>query len=129
VWAAQEYLNWGSFKVYPQNPAIYKVIEAARKGGREMEGDINIGKNLPELFADAGLAVEAIEPMSKIGRGGDQVWFWPGTFYDIYTLKLIELGLLTDTDRNEFLEAWAHVQNSSHGYVVCPNMVSVIGRK
>ncbi len=128
-WAAQEYLNWGTFKVYPEHPAIIKVIEAARTGWREMEGDINIGRNLPELFRDAGLKIEAIEPLSKIGRGGDQVWFWPGTFYDIYTLKLIELGLLTNSEREEFLKAWAEVENSDHGYVVCPSMVSVLGRK
>lgn len=129
VWAAQEYLNWGTFKVYPENQIITKVIEAARKGWREMEGNIDIGSLLPELFENSGLKVESIEPMIKIGRGGDQVWHWPGTFYDIYTFRLIELGLLSNKDREEFLQAWSEVEKSNHGYVVCPSMVSILGRK
>ncbi len=128
-WIAQEYLNWGTFKVYPENEHIHTVIEAARRGWREMEGDINIGRLLPELFQAEGMEIKEIYPMSKLGRSKSETWYWPGTFYEIYTYRLIELGLLTEQQRSDYLTAWEETENNPAGYVVCPSMVTVIGER
>lgn len=129
VFGAQEYVFWGSFSVYPERPEVRKVIEACRESWRVMDGEIDMGPRLVEKFDRAGLEVVHMAPLAKFGRPGQMPWQWPSTFFEIYTLRLIEIGLLTEQDRQEFLEVWEQLEKDPNAFVVTPMMMELVGRK
>lgn len=129
LFGAQEYVHWGSFSVYPEKPEVRKVIEACRTSWKLMDGQIDMGPRLIEKFDNAGLEVVHMAPLAKFGKPGQMPWQWPSTFFKIYTLRLIEIGLLTEQDRTEFLEVWGKLENDSNAFVVTPMMMEVVGRK
>jgi ubiquinone/menaquinone biosynthesis C-methylase UbiE len=127
--AVQEYLDWSTFCLYPKRQEVARVIEAALQGWTEMEGDINIGARLPRMFTEAGLVVEHIAPLSKIGRPCDLHWEWPSTFWKIYTLKLRDMGYLSNKEVEDFLQAWNEAEKDPSAFIFTPQMVEIIGRK
>jgi len=129
LFGAQEYGHWGSFSVYPERPEIRKVIEACRESWRIMDGQIDMGPRLVEKFDKAGLEVVHMKPLAKFGRPGQMPWQWPSTFFRIYTLRLIEIGLLNAQDRQEFLEVWGQLEKDPQAFVVTPMMMEVVGKK
>jgi ubiquinone/menaquinone biosynthesis C-methylase UbiE len=129
LFGAQEYAHWGSFSVYPEKPEVRKVIEACRESWRVMDGQIDMGPRLIEKFNNAGLEVVHMKPLAKFGKPGQMPWQWPSTFFKIYTLRLIEIGLLTEQDRTEFLEVWAKLESDANAFVITPMMMEVVGRK
>ena len=47
----------------------------------------------------------------------------------IYTLKLIEYGLLTFSERQDFLSVWERLEMDENAFLSGPLMMEVVGRK
>lgn len=129
VFLSQEYLMWGTFRIVPERPEVRRIIEACRESWRIMDSEIDIGPALPGLFRKSGLEVVHTAPLSKLSTPGRMVWQWPSTFLKIYSLKLIDMGLLSHAERNAFLEVWPHVERDPDAMVITPLMMEVAGRK
>lgn len=127
--AAQEYAYWGSFTVHPEKPEVRAVIEACREGWRIMDGHIDMGPRLVQIFEDAGLKVTHTRALPKMGYSGDLVWNWPGTFLKIYSEKLIEMGLLSREQREAFLSVWDELERDPNAFVITPLMMEIVGVK
>lgn len=129
VFLSQEYLRWGTFRIVPERPEVLRIIEACRESWRIMDGEIDIAPALPALFRKNGLAVVHTAPILKISKPGQMVWQWPSSFLRIYSLKLIDMGLLTHTERDAFLKVWPEVETDPDSMLIAPLMMEVVGRK
>ena len=103
----QEYLDWSTLAVYPRKQEVDVVIAACRESWAQMESEINIGPLIPEMLASNNFEIVHQAPLPKMGNAQSLVWQWPGTFLKIYSLKLIEYGLLTLDQREAFLPVYS----------------------
>jgi ubiquinone/menaquinone biosynthesis C-methylase UbiE len=129
VFLVQEYVQWGTFRIIPERPAIRAVIEACRESWRIMESEIDIAPQLPEMFHKSGLQIEHKAVIEKVANPKEMVWQWPGTFLHIYSKKLIEMGLLTPEVRQAFISAWPEMEANPSAMIITPLMMEFIARK
>ena len=94
VFLSHEYLHWGTFRVIPERSEVRRVIEACRESWQIMDSEIDVAPQLPMLFRKNGLNVIHTAAISKLSRPGQMVWQWPSSFLKIYSLKLVDMGLL-----------------------------------
>ena len=125
----QEYLNWGTLAIYPQTKEVNTVIAACRESWVQMDSEINIGPLLPELLADYNFEIIHQQILPKMGNSSSLVWQWPGTFLKIYSLKLVEYGLLTAKQREDFLPVWSELEKNPNAFICGPLMMEVVGKK
>jgi len=129
VFLVQEYAQWGTFRIIPEIPAIRTVIEACRESWRLMPSEIDIAPKLPEMFSKNELHIEHKMMLEKVSSPGQLVWQWPGTFLHIYSEKLIEMGLLTDSEFSEFKNTWPSLEAEPSAMIITPLMMEFIARK
>ncbi len=127
VFIAQEYYDWSMFQTTPALPALKKGIAAALQSFMDMDGNINIGRHLPELFAKAGLEVIRIRPMAKLATPDDLTWQWPKSFLNIYLPKLTQY--LSPDEVEAALEDLDELEYLNNATILCPQMVEVVAVK
>lgn len=125
----QEYYDWSVFQIEPNLPNLTKGVNQAFQTLADMEGEINIGKKLPALFANAGLEVIAFRPMTKCMLSTDFDWQWPRTFFSNYLPKLIDMKYLTEQEVKLALEELDELSRINGASILCPQMVEVIAVK
>lgn len=125
----QEYLDWATLAVYPRKPEVDRVIGACRESWANMGSEVNMGPYLPEMLVSAGCRIEHLKALPKMGNSSSSIWQWPGTFLKIYSLKLIEYGLLTQSEREDFLAVWEKLERNPDAFLVGPLMMEIIARR
>ncbi len=125
----QEYLDWSTLAIYPRTAEVDTLIAACRESWVQMDSEINVGPLLPEVLAKANFEIVHQKPLPKMGNTTSLVWQWPGTFLKIYSLKLIEYGLYTHAQREEFLVTWDKLETNPNAFISGPLMMEVVGRK
>jgi ubiquinone/menaquinone biosynthesis C-methylase UbiE len=129
VFLSQEYLDWGTFRVVPERSEVLRVIDACRESWRVMDSEIDIAAQLPTLFRKNGFDVVHTAAISKLSRPGRMVWQWPASFLKIYSLKLVDMGLLRFEERDAFLKVWPEVEFNEDSMLIAPLMMEIIARK
>ena len=129
AFVVQEYYDWSTLQTEPSLPNLDKCIAAALRSFKEQEGQIDIGRNIPEHFYNVGLEVMHIRPLSKMGIPESLTWQWPKSFFHIYFPKLTEMGLLNQKVCEAGLEEMRELENLPEATILCPQMVEVIGVK
>ncbi len=94
-----------------------------------MPSEIDIAPKLPEMFSKNELQIEHKRMLEKVSSPGQLVWQWPGTFLHIYSEKLIEKGLLTDSEFSEFKNTWSSLKEDSSAMIITLLMIEFIARK
>jgi len=129
AFVAHEYFDWSTHQTYPRYEGLAKAIEIAFKSMQEGDGDMNIGRELPGIFYDAGLEVISTRPMAKLGGPDDLAWQWPKSFYEIYFPKLVEAGLLTEDQLNTALDEMDELEMHEGALIFGPMMLEVVAIK
>ncbi len=129
VFVAHEYHDWSTFRVSPARPALDEAIAAAYESFAAAEGDINVGRRMPSLFAEAGLEVVAHRSMSRLALPGTLSWYWPDSFLENYLPRLVEAGKLDEATRVQAMADWRELGGLPETVALCPTMVEVIGLK
>jgi SAM-dependent methyltransferase len=129
VFLSQEYLHWGTFRVIPERPEVRRVIEACRESWHVMDSEIDIAPRLPMLFRKNGLDVIHTAAISKLSRPGQMVWQWPCEFLKIYSMKLVDMGLLRADERDAFFKVWPEVESDEDSMLIAPLMMEIVARR
>ena len=66
VVVTHEYFDWGTLQTEPHKPALAKGIAVALQSLRDQNGTIDIGRNLPVYFEEAGFEILSTRPMTKM---------------------------------------------------------------
>ena len=129
VFAAHEYYDWSTLQTEPRLPGLATGIAGALKSFREQDGDIDVGRHLPDMFFKAGLEVISTRPMTKLATAGELVWEWPRSFFKIYFPKLVEPGFITQAEVEAALDDLEELEFINGATILCPQMVEVIAVK
>ena len=126
---SHEYFDWNTLQVSAPATNWKRGRDAALRSFLEGNGDINIGRHLPQLFTEAGLVVRSVRPMVKIARPSDFTWQWPESFFEIYMPKLAEAGLLTEQEAEDAVLEFKSLKNHPGATLMSPSMIEVIAEK
>ncbi len=129
AFAIQDYSNYRAFDIYPDSAVFNKVYEAVWESWKIHGSYADIGRRLPEMMSSCGLEVTHIEPIIRIARPGSALWKWPETFFISYMPTLVEMGLITEEDREEFIFDWRKRSQNPNAVFTTPVNVEVIGIK
>lgn len=122
----QDYFNYEAMCTAPRMPAFARAVHATGQSWRARGGDPDIMGRLPAMLESAGFAVEHIGVNQRIARPGDPMWHWPQTFWTNFLPVLIGLGLLTESDRREWMEQWNELSHTPGAFVLLPPVFDVI---
>ncbi len=130
VVAIQDYFNYRfSLALAPRCKILEQVVEATDKSWRLQGGDPDIAGRLPALLQSAGLRVREVRPISRSARPGSALWEWPGTFFAIFVPKLVEMGLLTPSQHDEWSREWAARSADPASFFITPLVCDIIAEK
>lgn len=126
---AHEYFDWSTFQTEPRKPALAKAIAAALKTFKDQPGEIDIGRELPGMFARSGFDVVGTRPISKMARPDEFTWSWPRVFIQTYVAGLVSEGLLSSQTMDEALRELAELESDPRSMILAPTVIEVIARK
>jgi ubiquinone/menaquinone biosynthesis C-methylase UbiE len=129
VIVTQEYFDWSTLQTEPHMPALAKGIAAALQSLRDQNGIIDIGRNLPIYFENAGFEIMSTRPMTKMATPKKFTWQWPKSFFNIYFPKLVEAGYLTSQEVTAALSEFDELETRPGATIFTPTMREVIARK
>ncbi len=127
--AIQDYYNCGTLDLYPESESFKKVYTAVWESWHIRGGNPEIGRRLPEMLAANRIEVTHINPIIRIARPGAALWKWPESFFNSYMPTLVEMGLITEEDRQSFLQDWQERSVNPKAFFTTPLNIEIIGRK
>jgi len=125
----QEYYNWHSLKIHPQNPKFDLIRQGAFESWKEIDGTINIGQTLPNILNNNGFEILSLHPLSRIGKPGEMVWEWIIGFLQIYSEILIDMKLLDKSDLEKFKNELPKIEAQNDAFLFAPQMIEIIAEK
>ncbi len=129
VLAVQEYANYATQTLAPENQAFQRVVTAIITSWRQRGGDPDIGLRLPAMMMKQGLQLESIQPLHRIARAGSPLWMWPTAFLRSFVPTLVASGFLSEADRQAFEEEWSACSNDATAFYWAPPVMEIIARK
>ncbi|TWT43680.1 Ubiquinone/menaquinone biosynthesis C-methyltransferase UbiE [Phycisphaerae bacterium RAS1] len=127
--AVQDYFNYESLCVAPRSPAFERVVAAVGESWRKHGGDPDLAGRLPAMMERCGLELREIRPILRVARPGSALWQWPTTFFSNYVPALVEMGLLTRDEQNDFEREWAERTQNPSAFFVTPPVFDIVGVK
>ena len=124
-----EYYDWSTHQTEPPLEGLKKAISAALKSFKDTEGEIDIGRELPQICDELGMEVISVRLMTKLGRPDDLVWQWPKSFYKSYFPRLMDMGYLNSAEVDEAFSDLAQLETLAGATLFGPTMVEVIVEK
>lgn len=125
----QEYYDWSTHQTVPYKEGIAKAISACAKSFKEQEGEIDIGRELPNILEELGMKVTNLRLMSKLAQPDNLIWQWPKSFYYSYFPRLVESGYLTNSDMKHALKDFENLSLNKNSTLFCPILIEVIAEK
>jgi len=122
-----EYYDWSTFQTEPELPGVNKGIKSIYKRFADSDFEIDIGRYLPRLYADAGLEVISVRPMAKIGLPGDLVWQWPKSFLELFLTK--QTGFMSQSEIDIAILELHELEALPGASILCPTMTEVVAVK
>ncbi len=122
-----EYFDWSTFQTEPPLKAINHGIKSIYNRFKSSDFEIDIGRSLPKLYAEAGLEVISVRPMAKIGLPGDMVWQWPKSFLELFLPKQKEV--LTQEEIENAMNELYQLESTVGASILCPTMTEVVAVK
>jgi SAM-dependent methyltransferase len=127
--AVMDYWNYLAIHAQPATPLFDRVFRAVYDSFAAAGGSLDVGGRLPAAFASAGLRLERIELISRLGRPGDPIWRWVSDFQRIYLPTLVDGGYLSAAELAEYRAWWEEREADGSAFFHAPPVLGVIGRK
>jgi ubiquinone/menaquinone biosynthesis C-methylase UbiE len=124
-----EYYDWSTLQTQPRKPNLARGIAAALKSFEDSEGEIDIGRELPEVLLGLDMKVHEVRLMPKLALPGTFTWQWPKTFYYSYFPRLVEAGYLSDSNMKQAYKDLEELEQTPGSSICCPLMTEVIASK
>lgn len=125
----QEYLDWAAMSLVPRSARFERVVAACMASWREAGGTIDLAAELPRLAPRAGLVLESLRPVARLGPVGSLEWGWLGRFFVDYLPKVVARGLLDEAERVAFLQEWNERTAEGASLVLTPTMADAVLRR
>jgi hypothetical protein len=81
------------------------------------------------MMAEHGFRVESVLPLQRIARSSDPLWQWPTTFFANFIPRLVEQGLVPESDWRAMERDWNERSRDPNAFFWTPSMVEIIARR
>jgi len=129
AFVVQDYFNYEAAVIAPRDEIFDHVFRVVGQSFRMRQGDPNVGSHVPLMMERCGLEVREINSLSRIARPGTALWKWPETFFQNYLPVLVEMELISQSERARFEKLWAERSEDAGAFFCTPPMIEVIGVK
>lgn len=124
-----DYLNYLATGIFPGSDVLNSLFAGYMKTVNDHYGTYNIGGVLPAMLAELGFEIEALEPIVRIARPGENVWKWVELFNELSVPALVANGTWTEEHRAQFDEEWAAAKAKAGTFFLSPPMIGIVARK
>jgi ubiquinone/menaquinone biosynthesis C-methylase UbiE len=125
----QDYFNYEAAVIAPKDEIFDHVFRVVGKSFRIRKGNPEVGSYVPAMMEGCGLEVREINPLIRIARPGTALWQWPETFFQNYLSVLVEMELLSESEKETFERKWDERSGDPGAFFCTPPMIEVIGFK
>ncbi|MBT8327319.1 MAG: methyltransferase domain-containing protein [Bacteroidia bacterium] len=125
----QEYFDWSTHQTQPSTPALSKAIAACLQSFKEQEGDIDVGREVPQMLESMGMKILSTRIMAKLANPKELTWQWPKSFYHVYFPRLVEMNYLTQQESEQALKDMEQLGNQPSSQLYCPSLIEIIAEK
>lgn len=129
VLAIQDYFNYESCTLAPRSLAFTRVVGAVAESWRQHGGDPDLVARLPAILSEHGFELREVRPILRVARPGTALWEWPTIFFRNYNPTLMNMGLLTQSEVNDFQAEWTRLTSDSNSFFCTPPVFDVIAAK
>lgn len=124
-----EYLDYGTFSILPDNPAVEDFKRLVVDDWRASGGEPDIGRALPALLPAAGFRIRSMQPLVEAVRKDDLVWQWPATWGRNYPRFLAEAGKVDQAWADRVIAAFDAADADPHAVMITPMVLEIIAEK
>ena len=124
-----EYYDWSTHQTEPRREGLAKGIAECLRSFKEQDGEIDIGRELPQIFEELGMKVTSVRLMSKLATPKNLTWHWPKSFYESYFPRLVDSGYLTHQDVENALNDFKELEKNPNATLFTPILIEVIAEK
>ncbi len=124
-----EYSAYSSWRMGSRTPKFDAFVAATIAHWREAGGEPDIALDLPPLLTSAGFRTVAAEPVTYVTHPGDYVWQWPRAFTIIHSARMVELGIMTEPQRQELLAEFLAAERDPSTLMTTPVVIQIIAEK
>lgn len=124
-----EYYDYASWHLAPRTPLFETYVAKIIARWRASGGEPDVGLSLPRWLADAGLAVEYVEPQIFAARMDDFAARWPMGFAREHLSVMAANGDLTADEAAEVAGMLASAERDPGALVITPGVLHVAARK
>ncbi len=125
--AIQDY-NHEGISLFPRSSGFEAVIRATRALYASQGGDLWIAGSLPAMFARAGLELVDERPNVLSGGPDSPAFRWADAFFPAHVDHMVELGLLSEHEREAFMHDWSERKQDPSSRFYSPFIVDLAGR-
>jgi ubiquinone/menaquinone biosynthesis C-methylase UbiE len=129
AFVVQDYFNYEAAVIAPKDEIFDHVFRVVGESFRIRKGNPSVGSYVPAMMEGCGLEVREINPLIRIARPGTALWKWPETFFQNYLSVLVEMELLSETEKETFERKWDERSRDPGAFFCTPPMIEVIGFK
>lgn len=124
-----EYMDYGTFAILPDHPAIEDFKRLVVEDWRASGGEPDIGRVLPAMLPAAGFRIRSMQPIVETARKGDPIWQWPASWIRNYPLFLLESGKVDQAWYDRIMAAVDAADNDPNAVLVTPMVLEIIAEK
>ncbi|MEL6811072.1 MAG: methyltransferase domain-containing protein [Bacteroidota bacterium] len=124
-----EYYDWSTHQIQPNKVGLTQAIQAALQSFRDSKGEIDIGRELPQVLTSMGMKINNLRLMAKLATPDQINWQWPKTFYHSYFPRIAEMGYLSKEEVTLALADMDELEQTPGATLFCPIMIEVIAEK
>jgi SAM-dependent methyltransferase len=124
-----EYLQYDTFAILPDSPAIADFKRFVVDDWRASGGEPDIGRALPALLPAAGFRIRSMQPIVETVRKGDLLWQWPATWGRNYPNFLVEAGKVDRAWADRVTAAFDAAESDPNAVMITPMVVEIIAER
>lgn len=129
VFAIKDYFNYTATALAPHSSINRKITQAVADFISCKGGDATVGRKLPKLLNEAGFTIQSLDTVCHLARPGEEKWNWMQTFFFQFLPKVIDEGLITQSDYEEFKSEWLVYAQKPEAFYSTPNMIEIVATK
>ena len=127
--AILDYFNYAAIRVCPHRDSIAALFKAYEASAVRNGGSYDIGAKLPAMISSAGLQLDELVPVCRVGRSGSRLWHWVNLFNQSYIPKLLADKALDNQWKNRFDRDWAELSADPAAFFFSPPMLGSVASK
>ncbi len=123
-----DYNHYG-VSLFPECESFWRTVRATRRLYETRGGNTWVMGEIHRLYREAGLEPRSLDPFVIAGPSDSDAFRWADSFFPYHTRGMVEAGLLTESERAEFLADWRRHAEDPDAVFYSPIVAAAVGRR